>query len=141
MRLQTRTVLIAVLALCAISGSLAAQPPVTVFKGRPSVKISEGGTERTPEQIARARASNLECVVSQIGNSYYWASRENTQLTRIDAGAFTTFVAVNGAGYIRIIKPETRGAAALMGDAEARFDYVEHILVGLRSVTYYGNRQ
>ena len=113
----------------------------TVFKGRPSVKISEGGVERTPEQIARDRAINLECVISQIGNSYYWASRENVQLMRVDNAGFITFVAMNGSGYIRVVKPEAKAAAALMGPTEERFDYVEHLLIGLTSMTYYGVRQ
>jgi hypothetical protein len=130
-----------IVALALTAPSVNGQTPTTVFKGRPALKISEGGTERTPETLARAQAVNLECVVSQIGNDYYWASRENTPLVRIDGAAFTTFVAANGAGYIRVINPEAKSAAALLGGAEKQFDYVEHALVGLRSVTYYGNRQ
>lgn len=129
------------LVLALTAPSLNGQTPTTVFKGRPAVKISEGGTERTPETLARSQAVNLECVVSQIGNDYYWASRENTPLVRVDSGGFITFVAANGAGYIRVIKPEAKSAVALLGGAEKQFDYVEHALVGLRSVTYYGNRQ
>jgi hypothetical protein len=136
-----RNALIAVIMLFVGVTASAAQAPVTFFKGRPSVKISEGGVERTPEQIARDRAINLECVISQIGTSYYWASRENVQLSRIDSGAFLTFVAVNGAGYVRIVKPDAKAAAAIMSPTEDRFDYVEHIVLGLRSVTYYGVRQ
>jgi hypothetical protein len=112
-----------------------------VFKGRPSVKISEGGVERVPEQITRDRAVNLECIVSQIGDSYYWASRESIELVAIESGAFITFVAVNGAGYIKMVKPEMKAAASLAGPTEKQFDYVEHLTLGLRSVTYYGTWQ
>lgn len=137
-----RTLLIATLMLAiSAGGSGSAQTPVTVFKGRPSVKISEGGIERLPEPVTRDRAVNLECVISQIGDSFYWASRENVRLARVDGGAFITYVALNGAGYVRVIKPDAKSAAALMSETEARFDYVEHALVGLRSVAYYGHRQ
>ena len=136
-----RALLIALVAISVGASGSGAQTTVTIFKGRPSVKISEGGIERTPEQIPRDRAVNLECVISQIGTSYYWASRVNTQLSRTDSGAFISFVAVNGSGYIRVVKPEAKSAAALMGGTEERFDYVEHALTGLRSITYYGNRQ
>jgi hypothetical protein len=61
-------------------------------------------------------------------------------LTRIDSGAFTTYVANNGAGYVRIIKPEAKAAASLMSESEKQFDYVEQVPIGLRSVTYYGLR-
>ncbi len=131
------------LILAVLFGSVvfSVQPPSTVFKGRPSLKVSEGGVERTPEQITSDRAINLECVISQIWNSYYWASRDNVQLTRVGSGAFTTFVALNGSGYVRIIKPEAKAAAALMSPTEETFDYVEHLVIGLRSVTYYGARR
>ena len=137
-----RTLAIAItLLLLAATGSSGAQTPTTVFKGRPSLKISEGGIERTPEQVPRDRAINLECVISQIGTSYYWASRENVPMARVDSGAFLTYVAANGAGYVRVAKPEAKAAAALMSGTEERFDYVEHTLIGLRSITYYGVRQ
>jgi hypothetical protein len=112
----------------------------TVFAGIPSLKISEGGVERTPETtMTRTQAANLHCVISQIGEDYYWASRENKPMVRIDSGgAYITFLAVDGAGYVRIVKPELKKAAALASETEERFDYVEHLLSGLRSVTYYG---
>lgn len=136
-----RGTLIAVLTMALSASGAAFQSPATVFKGRPSFKVSEGGLERMPEQIGRERAIKLECVISQIGTSYYWASRENVQLLRVDGGAFITFVAVNGSGYVRMVKPEAKTAAALMSQTEERFDYVEHLVIGLRSVTYYGARQ
>ena len=110
----------------------------TVFKGRPALKISEGGSSRLPESLTNDKAINLECVISRISNNYYWASRENTPLGRVESGAFVTFVAVNGSGYVRIIKPEMKKAASLMSETEDLYDYVEHLLIGLRSVTYYG---
>jgi hypothetical protein len=127
------------LVLCGVIG--AAQPATTVFRGRPSVKISEGGVERLPEQFPREKAVTLDCVISQIGDSYYWASRENVELARMESGSFVTYIALNGSGYVRTIKPELKKAASLMGPTEEQFDYVEHLLIGLRSVTYYGRRQ
>jgi hypothetical protein len=59
-------------------------------------------------------------------------------MVRIESGAFVTYVAVNGSGYVRQIVPGMKAAAALAGDTESKFDYVEHILIGLKSVTYYG---
>ena len=138
--MRALAIAITVLLFGTISSS-GAQTPTTVFKGRPSLKISEGGIERTPEQLPRDRAINLECVISQIGTLYYWASRENVQMVRVDSGGFVTYVAANGAGYVRVVKPEAKAAAAQMSGTEERFDYVEHALVGLRSVTYYGVRQ
>jgi hypothetical protein len=113
--------------------------PLKVFKGRPSIKISEGGSARTPEKLTTSKAVNLACIISKIGDDYFWASRENTPLSLVDSGAFITFVALNGSGYIRIIKDDMKQAASMMSETEKDFDYVEHLLIGLRSVTYYGS--
>jgi hypothetical protein len=125
-----------------LPGQLAAQSPATVFRGLPSMKISEGGVERSPEAVPRTAAVNLTCAVSKIGDDYYWASREKTPLVAIDSGgAYVTYVAVNGSGYIRVLKPEFKKAASLVDDTDRAYDYIEHLLVGLRTVTYYGVKQ
>lgn len=112
----------------------------TVFSGSPSIKISEGGIERTPEKVSLKDAANLKCLISKIGDKYYWTSRENKQLLRTDGGAFITFVSPDGAGYVRIIKPDSKDSASLMSNTESQFDYVEHVLIGLKTVTYYGKK-
>ena len=113
----------------------------TVFSGLPSVKVSEGGTERLAEAISRSQAANLGCVVSEIGGKYYWAMRGNKEMIRGVSGAFITYIAVDGSGYVRVINPALKNAASLTSPTEAKFDYVEHLLLGLRSVSYYGNAQ
>jgi hypothetical protein len=130
-----------VLMFCLLLLQTAFSQSKTIFSGIPSIKISEGGVERTPETLSRERAIYVGCVISQIGAKYYWATRENKELIRSKTGAFITFVAVDGAGYIRTVSPEMKRAASLMGETEAKFDYVEHLLIGLKSITYYGNAQ
>jgi len=110
----------------------------TVFSGSPEIKVSEGGIERTPDIVSAKDATNLKCIISKIGDKYYWASRENKELIRFEAGAFITFVSPEGVGYVRIINSESKAIAALTSATEERFDYVEHLLIGLKSVTYYG---
>ena len=121
-------------------GSVSFAQSGTIFSGMPTIKISEGGIDRFPEKLARKDVANLKCIISKIGEKYYWASRENAEMVRQESGAFVTFLAINGSGYVRIISPGMKEAASLMGGTEANFDYVEHLLTGLRSVTYYGVR-
>ena len=130
--------LVGVFALSFLNAS-SAQSAVTILSGEPTIiKISEGGTERVAEPIGLSQGRALRCVISQVGSFYYWASRNNLQLARIDGPVFVTYVAMNGSGYIRVLKPDARAAAALISPTEAQFDYVEHMLVGPLSVTYYG---
>ncbi len=49
----------------------------------------------------------------------------NLQLPRADTVSMLTYC-------------DMKQAAALMGETEAKFDYVEHVLIGLKSVAYYG---
>jgi hypothetical protein len=112
---------------------------VTVFSGIARVKVSEGGTDRSTDQLTADRASESGVVIRKLGDRYYWATRSNKELIPHAAGAFVTFVAVDGAGYVRVNTQEGKSAAASLSPAEQQFDYVEHLLIGLRSITYYGN--
>lgn len=113
-----------------------------VFTGVPEIKISEGGISRVPENLTKDKAIKFKCTITQIDDKYYWTSRENIELVTITSGAFITFWAINGSGYVRIVSPEmkeeVRKIGAMTGDPEEKYDYVEHVLLGLKSVTYYG---
>lgn len=129
------SILAAVLALFVGAETAFAQTPQVVFRGLPQVKVTERGVDRDVGRVTKEQANDLQCVVSRVGLSYYWASRNNLEMERVDAGAFTTYLARDGSGYVRV-KSATAGA----NDTERRFDYVEHVLTGLSSTTYYGIR-
>lgn len=113
-----------------------------MFTGIPELKISEGGLSRVPEKLNKEKAIQFKCTITKIDDKYYWTSRDNAELMPVSSGAFITYWAVNGSGYVRVIKPEmiaeVRQLGAMAGDPEGQYDYVEHLLIGLKSVTYYG---
>ena len=111
-----------------------------LFVGVPNVKISEGGSSRIVEAVAPERAAGLMCVISKDGDRYFWTSRGNVELVLVASGAFLTYLAINGSGVVRVIAPEMKEAASLAGETETKFDYVEHLLLGLKSITYYGKK-
>jgi hypothetical protein len=111
---------------------------IAVFSGTPSVRVNETGTDRAAERLATEQAKNLGVVITKVGDKYFWATRSNKELIPHVGGVFVTFVAVDGAGYVRFIKRDGKAEAALLSPAERDFDYVEHLIIGLRSVTYYG---
>ncbi len=129
--------IIFLLILTVIAFPLFAQEEV-VFTGIPEIKISEGGIERTPENLPLDKATGYKCIITKIDGKYLWTTRENVELTTISSGAYITFLALNGSGYVRIINPEMKSMTSIMGITEEKFDYVEHLLIGLKSVTYYG---
>ena len=113
-----------------------------IFTGIPEIKISEGGLSRIPENINSEKALGYKCTISKLDDKYLWTTRENTELIPVESGSYITFLAVNGSGYIRVIKPDMKDVVkqmgAMAGDPEEKFDYVEHLLLGLKSITYYG---
>lgn len=130
-----------VLVFLLIASPLLAKEEI-IFTGIPEIKISESGTNRIPEKLTKGKAIEFKCTITKIDDKYYWTTRENVELIPSSSGAFITFMAVNGSGYVRIVKPEMRETVkkigAMAGDPEEKFDYVEHLLLGLKSVTYYG---
>lgn len=110
-----------------------------VFSGIPVVKISEGGVNRVVENLKGAGALEAECTITKVEDKYFWKTRNNIELILIQSGAFQTFVATSGVGYVRVIPSDLKEAASLMDETEKNYDYAEHMLIGLRSVTYYGD--
>ena len=108
------------------------------FNGIPSVKVTEGGIERTAEKIEQSKSFSVACIVKEIDGKYFWETRGNKPLLKIDSGAFILFLAVDGSGYVRLIKSSLKEVASVMSTTEKNFDYVEHLILGLRLVTYYG---
>ena len=83
------------------------QQEAIIFLGQPTHKVSEGGIERTPEKLSKEKASQFLCVIVKKGDKYYWKSRENKELVKMDSGAFTYFIAPTS-GYVKFIKRAVR---------------------------------
>ncbi|MBU0573842.1 MAG: hypothetical protein KKH83_05145 [Candidatus Margulisbacteria bacterium] len=131
-----KKITLAMLIICCILISFA--QALDLFVGTPKIKISEGGIDRVVENMPEDKANEYLCVISEEDEKYFWTSRENNELIPIKSGAFITLIATNGSGYIRIIPKAYKELTAITEYAEAEFDYVEHLLIGLSSVTYYG---
>ncbi len=128
--------LILLFAICFFTNICKAQP--FSFTGLPSVKVTESGIERNAEKIEPSKALSVACVVKEIDGKFFWETRGNKPLVKIDSGAFVIFLAVDGSGYVRLIKPSLKDAASTMSATERTYDYMEHLLLGLRTITYYG---
>lgn len=108
-----------------------------VFAGIPRTKIlMDNGQPKPPEKISQEQSIEYKCTVTKLSNKYYWTTRENVELTRNQSGIYTTFVAKHGSGYIQIIHPEMR--KNLFEISELSYDYMEHLIIGLSTITYYG---
>jgi hypothetical protein len=103
---------------------------VVVFRGTPQVRTYTTAENETREKLDSEAAIKSECVIVQRGKKYYWASRSNGPVTRIDAPQFTYFVHSGGAGYVKVFTGERKPGATV--------EYVESITQGLDVITYWG---
>lgn len=108
-----------------------------VFTGIPQVKILiENGSQGTPEKLSQDKSIEYKCIIIKVDNKYYWKTRENVELIPIQSGIYTTFISTTGAGYVRIIDPEMK--KRFFKESEQPYDYLEHLLLGLSTISYYG---
>lgn len=115
--------------LCALTLSAFAQD--VVFRGTPTVRVfaSPEGDDR--QKLDQSAAYKNECVIVQRGKKYFWASRENAEMTRVDAPQFTYFIHNGGAGYVKVLTGSRKAT-------NAPVDYIENINQGFEVITYWG---
>ena len=64
---------------------------------------------------------------------YRWKTRENKILNLSKSGIFYTFHAFDGSGYVKI-----GDMSALSQSSEKQYFYMEHLILGLDTITYWG---
>lgn len=102
-----------------------------VFRGIPSVRVFST-TERDDRQKLEADAAKkAECVIVQQGKKYYWRSRGNAPLTRVDTQQFTYFIHTDGLGFVKVLTGSRK-------ETNAPADYIENFTRGFEVVTYWG---
>ena len=81
---------------------LRAQDYTVVFEGRPLRKAESSFEETVTANLTAEESFEYSVRIVQRQGKYYWASRDMRELTRHEGGAYITFIAVDGAGYVRI---------------------------------------
>lgn len=131
-RALTRTVILCLVLIGAIPFSFAAE---VEFHGTPVVQVHVSENSFATQQIEPRRAKELEVVIVRTEGGFIWASRNNVRMEKIESGQFVTYVATNGSGYVKIL---LRQNGELQQGIEVRLTYVEHLTIGLTTITYYG---
>jgi hypothetical protein len=137
----TKSTLIAAVSLAALLPTLTgAEEPQIEFTGIPDRITSVGWEQNDGKFLSNEESKQSICVIHKIDDKYYWASRDNRELVKVPSGSFTNYIAINGAGYVKVINPAEKSAASFLGKTEEDFDYVEHLVTGLKAIIYYGQQ-
>jgi len=110
------------------------------FEGYPVKKIETNENSSNTSLLSKAQRIEYKVVIVKEGEKYYWATRGNLQVVPMASGFYITYLAVNGAGYVRTFGPEARRIFKQMPENEQvkSFLYFEHIVHQMGSITYYG---
>lgn len=130
------------MAAIALPVAAPAQDYTVVFEGRPLRKLEASFEGALPSTLNSDDAFKYSVRIVQRQNKYYWASRDMRELARHEAGAYITFSAIDGTGYIRIGVPMMLDPRDELPDEQRKREigYVEHLLTQFSSITYYGTR-
>ena len=125
-----------------LTGSLSAQDYRVVFEGRPVAKVEANFEEVQRTELRADKAFEYAVRIVQRQGRYYWASREMKRLIRHEAGAYITYVAIDGTGYVRTFIPMMLAMRDQLSlEQQSReIGYTEHLLTQFASITYFGNR-
>ena len=107
------------------------------FIGIPITKIGESGDLRTSEIVAKEDKLDLQCIITEVDGKFFWKTRENNEMVKVRSGIYINYIALNGSGYVRVIDQEMK--KNVFREGEQKFDYKEHLLSGLSSITYFGH--
>lgn len=97
-----------------------------VFNGAPEARVDSDGYYTKKNTFS----PDARCTITRKGKNYFWTSRGDRKLTRIDAGDFVYYVSPEGSGMIKVRVNKPAGAAG--------WDYMETLTTDWVVVTYWG---
>jgi hypothetical protein len=110
------------------------------FEGMPSSKIQVTEGVAKVEPISSLQAREFRVLIVREGDTFVWASRNNVPLVKRESGAYITYVAANGAGYVRVLNPTMRKLREALPPEQRDKEvvYMEHLVHQMGSITYFG---
>lgn len=126
---------------CVCAGLLCLALPVraeVVFEGRPTVQINadqEGATRRVLSKLDQEKS---RITIVWRDGKYIWATRNAVELIlNGKQGPTYLFAEPNGAGYVKIF--DTHVFPDSVRVAGPRYLFMEHVHLGLGTITYWGS--
>lgn len=84
------------------------------------------------------RQQNALLIVKRDGR-YFWATREDRELTIIRSGLFDYFIDIRGGGYVKVLDQRAFASSPLYDGGLIQF--FEHVSLGIGTLTYWGKAE
>lgn len=110
------------------------------FEGTPFKRVQNSFENRQTFDLDADERGEFSVRIVQEGENYFWATRDNTPMVKVESGIYVTYIAANGSGFVRTLNETARDAFLQAPDNNiiGQITYIEHLLLGLESITYYG---
>ncbi len=108
----------------------------TVLSARPTVKVESNAASTQRFQLSDAEQEEFRVVITIRDGRYYWISREGRELIHHRSGAFHYFIDPTGGGFVKVF--DTGFLPESLRDPGPRVQYLEHVTLGLETITYWG---
>jgi|SRR5690606_29075490 hypothetical protein len=126
------------LSLGSVARTIVPQEKV-VFEGQPTSTAWVGPAVADRRSLTDDESKEFVVRIVENGGRYFWATRGMKELRRVVDEGFITYQAVDGRGYVRV---RTAASASQVSAASQHtrpaVEYVEHLVMELGSITYYG---
>ena len=111
-----------------------------MFEGFPIVKIEMVQGQVLTLNLSSAESASNRVRIVKRGERYFWATRQNTELIRIEGIGVITYLSPEGHGYVRTLTPLMMELYKHLPPAEKQkyFLFIEHATFGIGAVTYFG---
>ncbi len=91
----------------------------------PEVKIQSTKTQQAKSKLNHVDAEKNRLIIGIINGQYYWETRKNTILAKSSSGIYDNYI--SSSGYVKVENA---------GENKA---YIEHVHLGLATMTYWGH--
>ena len=99
---------------------------VVVLNGIPIVQ-SKGNIQQSENlKLSEIQQNEYRLLITKKGDDYFWTTRENRPLIKMQSGDISIFIEPGGAGYIRV------------SEQNGQVLYLEHMANGFQTITYWG---
>lgn len=105
-----------------------------VFEGVAQVLMNADASKSERHELSDVGGQKYACRIVSKGRKYYWASRENRELIRADAGDYTYYISPEGTGYVKVF------TGKLTPGARPGYDYMEQLSSEFKTFTFWGKR-
>ena len=111
-----------------------------IFEGYPVIKFETNGIESAEHVLGSSDGMEYKVQITKQGEKFYWATRGNAQLHPVISGVYVTYIAVNGAGYVRTYSEQMMRLYNSLPETQKQTEltYMEHLTHQIGSITYYG---